>query len=370
MPLKKILYITPGLPVGGAEKFLVSLTNALKNHTRKQIIVTLSDNNPLEHEFDNSIEVLKLPRQSKWSLQPVIKLRKCIQEEKPDIIFCLNFFSYFFARVAIMGISSKEKVYISYHSTIHLNKKEHLLHKFYLATVKKNYKILTVSENQAILTSSTYQVDKSLFKTIYNGVDTNYWRLPLITDGKSAIRQQLEIPEDAKVIILTAGFRAEKNHAGAIRALSILHQTYQDKAYLLFVGDGHLSKEIKSQAEDSPVNRFIRFAGLQKDVRPYYWASDLFTLCSNSVETFSIAALEAMSCGLPAVLTDIGGANEMIVTGRNGFLCQPTDEDIANKWHMGLEQKFSAADIHQHVENSFSLEKMIEAYKVELEITD
>lgn len=363
MSLKTILYITPGLPVGGAEKFLVSLSNALRNQTRKQVVVTLSDNNPLENEFDDSIEILKLPRQSKWSLQPVLQLRKYIQAEKPEILFCLNFFSYLFARIALLGNASNVKIFISYHSTIHLNKKEHFLHKFYFATLRKDYKILTVSDNQAKFTSSSYQVDQTFFKTIYNGVDTHFWRLPSTGDDQLSIRTQLSIPPDAKVIILTAGFRAEKNHAGAIRALTILHQAYQTKAYLLFVGDGHLNKEIKSQAEHSPVSGYIRFAGLQKDVRPYYWASDLFTLCSTSVETFSIAALEAMACGLPAVLTDIGGASEMILEGTNGFLCQPTDEDIAEKWHKALQQSFSAAGIHQHVDTYFSLDKMIKAYK-------
>lgn len=363
MDLKKIIYIVPGLPVGGAEKFLVSLSNSLLNQTSSQIIVSLSNNNPLEKEFDPSIDIVKLPRQHKWSLKPLFALRQCLKKEKPDIIFCLNFFSYVFVRIARLGIASKEKLFISYHSTIHLNKKEHFLHKIFFMTLNQNFRILTVSENQARYTSSTYNIPAQYFKTILNGVNTGYWKLPTSDMEYGHIRKQFDIPASSKVIILTAGLRQEKNHFGAINALSILHKEFGDKAYLLLVGDGHLSKEIRQYAKSSPVSEYIKFTGLQKDVRPYYWSSNLFTLCSKSVETFSIAALEAMACGLPAVLTEIGGANEMIEEGKNGFLCQPTDNDIAEKWHKALSTPFSKTDIHKHIEKNFGLEKMISAYK-------
>jgi glycosyltransferase involved in cell wall biosynthesis len=107
---------------------------------------------------------------------------------------------------------------------------------------------------------------------------------------------------------------------------------------------------------------YISFAGLQRDLRPFYQASDLFTLCSTNVETFSIAALEAMACGLPSVLTDIGGAREMI-TADNGFICETNDEDIAEKWHKALIISYDKEKIHAHVGSQFGAVKMIEEYK-------
>jgi len=366
--MKKILYITPGLPVGGAEKFLVSLSSAFCQYTEKQTIVSLSNNNPLEHEFDSSINIIKLPRKNKWSIKEMLEFRKYIRKERPDIVFCINFFSYIFAKLAMMGLSSNEKIVISYHSTIHLTQKEHFLHKLYFKTLKKNYQIITVCRNQADYTSTAYKVPASYFKTIYNGVDTGWWKLQDNKTERELIRHKFNIPLSAKVIILTAGFRAEKNHKGALRALTILHKKYQCPAYLLFVGNGPLFDEISELAENSPVAQYVKFAGLQKDVRPYYWSADLFTLCSTSVETFSIAALEAMSCGLPAVLTDIGGANEMVTDGETGFICLPSDSDIAEKWHLALIHSFSNYHLHNHIVSKFSIEKMIREYKNLLDI--
>lgn len=64
----------------------------------------------------------------------------------------------------------------------------------------------------------------------------------------------------------------------------------------------------------------VVITGLQKEVRPFVAASDAVVLCSKTVETFSLAALEAMALGLPVVLSEIGGAAEMIRPGENGFL--------------------------------------------------
>jgi len=55
-------------------------------------------------------------------------------------------------------------------------------------------------------------------------------------------------------------------------------------------------------------------------VRPFVTAADVMVLCSIAVETFSLAALEAMAMGKPVVHAELGGAAEMIVPGDNGLL--------------------------------------------------
>ena len=59
---------------------------------------------------------------------------------------------------------------------------------------------------------------------------------------------------------------------------------------------------------------------MQQDVRPLLAACDAVALCSTAVETFSLAALEAMALGRPVVLSDIGGAAEMVRPGVEGLL--------------------------------------------------
>lgn len=364
MKAHKILYITPGLNIGGAERFIITLANGMTTATTSQVMVSLAEKNVLQTELHSTVRFFALHRRFKADLVPVLKLRKLIRTENPDVIFCINFFTYFFARCALLLSNSGSRRIISYHSTIHVSRKEYLLHRFYRKLLTKKDIVVTVSKNQQKYTAGELGIPGAKFRTIYNGIDTHYWKLPGEgDDSRHAIRKTFGIPHDAKVIVKAASFRVEKNHLGAVKALKLLHTIYQYKAYLLFLGDGLMMNEVKKLAREQGVADFVIFAGMQKNVQPFYWASDLFTLCSTSVETFSIAALEAMASGLPCVLTDIGGASEMIDEGKTGFLCTPDEKDIAEKWHKALSQSFPKEKIYNHVATHFSADKMVEEYK-------
>jgi glycosyltransferase involved in cell wall biosynthesis len=88
----------------------------------------------------------------------------------------------------------------------------------------------------------------------------------------------------------------------------------------------------------------------------------MFTLTSSS-ETFSLAALEAMSFGLPCSLTDVGGASEMILEGKTGVLSKPLDiNSIARSWSDILNGNFDKQVIRKNIEYRFDIEKMFKKY--------
>jgi glycosyltransferase involved in cell wall biosynthesis len=362
MKSKKLLYITPAFPVGGLEKLLILLANSFSGETEKQIVISLSNNNVLQHELKSDIQFVALPRKSRFDTSVILKLRKIIQAERPDAFISLNFFGYFFLKLAMIGIRPKIKSLIIYQTTIHENKKEHLLHKLYTSLLKKDDCIIAASRNQVKYTLENYRIPENKISVIYNGIDTNHWHLKRAGD-KDSVRNEYGIPTDAKVIVIAAAFRPEKNHVGAVRALQMLRENYEMNAYLLLVGDGNTKMQTEEITRQLEMQRYVKFAGMQKDLRPFYWAANVFSLCSYAVETFSVAALEAMSCGLPCVLTNIGGAAEMIQDGVNGFLCEPEDKSISDAWWKTLQAGFSPENIHQFLVDNFAAETMLEQYR-------
>jgi glycosyltransferase involved in cell wall biosynthesis len=104
----------------------------------------------------------------------------------------------------------------------------------------------------------------------------------------------------------------------AIAALNVKAAGVVAKA--LFSGSGYQAEDIKSYAEETlGPERPFHFASFAKDLRPIYWASDLFVMPSRN-EGFGLAAVEAMACGLPVIRTPSGGARDQIVEGQNGFI--------------------------------------------------
>ena len=129
-----------------------------------------------------------------------------------------------------------------------------------------------------------------------------------------------------------------------------------------------MRSKIEALSKELQLTEYVKMTGLQRKVLPYYQSADLFTLVSKNVETFSIAALEAMSCGLPLILTNIGGAEEMVNPGVNGFLTGKDESDIAMGWLKGIQGNFDRRLIHDYAVKHFRKDKMTQAYKSLMEL--
>ncbi len=97
-------------------------------------------------------------------------------------------------------------------------------------------------------------------------------------------------------------------------------------AKLLLIGDGPDRPVALQLARSLGVERDVFFLGKQDDVESLLAIADLFLLPSEE-EAFGLAALEAMSCGVPVIATTVGGVPEVVEDGKCGFLLSPGDID-------------------------------------------
>jgi len=222
-------------------------------------------------------------------------------------------------------------------------------------------------ENQVTYLSKKYYIPLHQFTVIYNGVDLNRWTLMPVGFEQRQMRANYGIPVNADVIVQVARFRKEKSHEDSLRALAMLHKMSSRRPYLLFVGSGDASieKRLRKLTLVYALQDFVVFCGHQSDVRSFYWISNMFTLSSRS-ETFSLAALEAMACGLPCVLTDLGGAREMVIDGVNGYVVPPAKPTLlAQAWGRVLDERnhYSPTQIREHIAKHFALDDCVKSYQ-------
>ena len=95
-------------------------------------------------------------------------------------------------------------------------------------------------------------------------------------------------------------------------------------ARFLLLGRGKEEQALREKARAMGIERFVVFAGYQKDIHRYYAVMDVSVLTSFS-EGLSITMLESMRSGIPVVATRVGGNPEVVVEGVTGYLVPPGD---------------------------------------------
>jgi N-acetyl-alpha-D-glucosaminyl L-malate synthase BshA len=141
--------------------------------------------------------------------------------------------------------------------------------------------------------------------------------------AKAAERQKLALEEEVLLIHLS-NFRAVKRPVDAVRVLAAVNSRHP--ARLALVGDGPEMAAVWSEAGRLNVMERICALGSRVDVQPILACGDVLLLPSEE-ESFGLAALEALACGVPAVTSDVGGLTELIEHGKSGYCVAVGDTD-------------------------------------------
>lgn len=177
-------------------------------------------------------------------------------------------------------------------------------------------RITAVSDFLRQETVSAFKIDKPI-EVIHNFIDCNEFR-PATNE---TIRCRYAKP-DEKLIIHVSNFRKVKNIPTIIEVFSEVRKAVPCK--LLLVGDGPELEAIERDVADRGLSGNVVFLGDSEFVAEILPTGDVFLLPSEH-ESFGLAALEAMACGVPPVTSNIGGLGEVITDGETGFLRDPHD---------------------------------------------
>jgi glycosyltransferase involved in cell wall biosynthesis len=161
--------------------------------------------------------------------------------------------------------------------------------------------------------------------TIHNGVCTSSF-VPSKMGG-AAVRSRLGIGPEDFLLICIARLAEAKGVDILLEAVSqVVLKGIPCKC--IIVGDGPLREMLTQRACSLGLSGDVFFEGFQKDVRPYLQAGSAFILTSH-LEGLPFSVLEAMACGLPCIVTNVGGNAEVVVHQVAGLVIPPASVDAA-----------------------------------------
>lgn len=178
-------------------------------------------------------------------------------------------------------------------------------------SIEQSDAVTAISQNLEQQTVKVFGIEKPI-DVIHNFVCT------------STYRPQPERRFQRKTLIHISNFRPVKRVLDCVRILSRVREHVD--ADLLLVGDGPERSPAERLAHELGVEGYVRFMGKQSDI-PNLLPKAHVLLMPSEMESFGLAALEAMSCGLVPVATQVGGVPELIDDGVNGFLSGVGDVD-------------------------------------------
>jgi glycosyltransferase involved in cell wall biosynthesis len=218
---------------------------------------------------------------------------------------------------------------------------------------------LANAPSQRIFLSSYAQIPSSRLALLTDGVDCERFS----PGDQEAAREYLNIEKSKFWIICVAQARSEKRLDWIIHAAKrVIEARPQQKVGFLYVGDGDgsLMQELKQLVANLNLNVDFKFLGRQDDLTHFYRASDLMVHAAER-ESFGLAIVEAMACGLPVVACAAAGPSETILQGKTGSLVNTNDfEGFVKAILHYIDDKEAAkqqgANARNHVVTNYSIE--------------
>jgi glycosyltransferase involved in cell wall biosynthesis len=361
----RILEIIPSLDQAGAEKQLVMLAVGLPRPEFDVHVCALTRLGPLVQPLrEQQIPVESVEK--RWKVDPAAyyRLQRIIRRLKPDLvhtwIFAANAYGRQAARSAgVRHVLAGERCVDRWKSWRELAVDRYL--------AKRTDWIVT---NSAGVTDFYVEhgLPREKFRVIPNGIsipDPDQETLEPVLSQRAALLDELELPAHARLIGAVGRLWPQKRYKDLIWAVDLLKVIRED-TYLLIVGEGPERERLERFRDLVQITDRVRLLGHRSDVPRLVRQLDCFWLGSG-YEGQSNSLMEAMAAGVPVVVSNIAGNQELVEQGVSGFLVPVGDRAGFARWTQSLledpqlSRRIGSA-ARQRMRNEFSVERMVDRH--------
>ena len=355
----KVLNVISDTNIGGAGKCVLTF---LKYYSKDEfdLAVVIPKNSLLKPEIEKlgarCIEVDALADKS-LDFKAVSRLLKIFKAEKPDVI---HYHAAMSARIA-GRLYKRAKIVYTRHSvfepspTISRGIGKKINGFVNNATADR---IIAVADAAKDNLTKTGVSDKKII-VIQNGVEP---LKPLPESEKQKIRSEYGVGENDFILGIAARLNEVKGHIYILEALKMLIDDGITNAKLIIAGTGDYEDTIRRKIAELNLGENVVMAGFVKDVSGFMNILSVSVNASFGTEATSLALLEGMSLGVPAVVSDFGGNPGVIEEGVNGYLFESKNSrQMYEKLKLALQNGIALKDMCKKVfEERFRAEIMTE----------
>lgn len=336
-----ILYVTTALIAGGAEMMLYRLLSRLDRTRFTPQVVSLVEHGPISRK----IQAMGVPVRSLGmkigvpNPTVVLRLARWLRQDPPDMMQTWMYHADLVGGLAARLVGNIPVAWGIRHSDLSPETSSRLTHLTVKTCARLSHwlpdRIVCCSEaSRQVHAAIGYAAEKMV--VIPNGYDVGTFHPDL--GARASVRKALGLSEDAPIIGMVARYDPQKDHRGFIRAAQMLHRERPDVHFLLCgVEMTWENQEIARWIDDAGLRTHFHLLGRRDDdIASVTAALDIASLSSSYGEGFPNVVSEAMCCGVPCVVTDVGDA--ALIVGQTGIVVPPRNpQALAAAWRAMLE---------------------------------
>lgn len=321
-----ILILCRSLAIGGAERQIVELAKGLHARGQRVAVAMFYGNGPLMAELQEvGIPTFDLKKSGRWdAIGFFVRLVRLVSNWKPSVIYS------FLGVPNIVAVSMKHlfpdvlTVLGVRASNMDLDQYDWLLKVSYFLEGKLSRfaDLIICNSSAGYRYASTQGFPKNKMVVIPNGIDTQYFQFDL--EGRRRVRSAWGLPDDGILIGLVARLDPMKDHATFLEAARCAIRE-RHNLHFVCVGSGPIdyARGLRERAAALGLNDRLIWAGAQDEMPAVYSALDISSSSSSFGEGFSNAIAEAMACGVPCVVTDVG--DSAYIVSETGIVVSPAN---------------------------------------------